>query len=101
MTLKKKAADERLVVPKTHTTKFTHASRKTKKNGRHLYAHEPHILLRIFLFIVKNKKKKILLVFSLHFSRSFESYDCAIYSFFFLIRVHPQQRSAPRSFGDA
>jgi hypothetical protein len=58
VTLKKKAADERLVVPKTHTTKFTHASRKTKKNGRHLYAHEPHILLRIFLFIVKNKNKK-------------------------------------------
>lgn len=60
VTLKKKAADEQFF-PATsgseHTRQNLLTHREKHKNGRHLYAHEPHILLRIFIFIVKNKQK--------------------------------------------
>ncbi len=99
MTLNKKAADEqffqRLVVPNhPHTLQnlLTHREKKMDDICTHMN--------RTFCweFSFHCEKQKIRLVFSLHFSRSFESYVCAIYSFF-LIRVHPRPRSAPRSVG--
>lgn len=84
VTLNKKAADEqffqRLVVanhPHTRQKLLTHRENKKMDD---ICTHMNRTFCWEFSFHCEKQKNR--LVFSLHFSRSFESYVCAIYSFF-------------------
>lgn len=80
---------QRLVVPNTHDKIYSRIAKNTKMDD--ICTHMNRTFCWEFSFSLW-KTNKNRLVFSLHFSRSFESYVCAIYSSFFFNTSTPPDR---------